>query len=269
MRMIVFLIMVFSSSWGLWIWMALPGHSMSTALLAAGAFSPSVIGVLVSLWKKTPAERHDFYRRAAGFSLIKSGWYAVILLLFPAITALSIITVYTAGYPIPSPDNALTVLTQPGTLAVFILLMIIGGPLAEEFGWRGFCLDYLQNRMYALPSAIVLGAMWTVWHFPLFFVKGTTQYSIGFGSNECILWCAQVMLLSIIYAWVFNNTGRSIISAILLHVMWNTSGTIIHGIGGSLSAEIELARTLCLVITVSLIVLKTGLRLKTPHQDIR
>jgi membrane protease YdiL (CAAX protease family) len=44
---------------------------------------------------------------------------------------------------------------------------LLGGPLGEEAGWRGFALPRLQNRFSPLTSSLALGFLWANWHVPL------------------------------------------------------------------------------------------------------
>ncbi len=57
---------------------------------------------------------------------------------------------------------------------VFVLIFITNA-LPEEFGWRGYALDRLQNGSNALVASLILGAIWGVWHLPLHFMDGTVQ----------------------------------------------------------------------------------------------
>jgi len=93
----------------------------------------------------------------------------------------------------------------------------------EEFGWRG----YLQLRLFPdrpLPSAIVTGVIWGVWHYPLLF-RG-----YDFPQNRLaglIVFPVSTIFLSIIFAWLLLKTG-SIWSSSFAHAATNA-------IGGSLS----------------------------------
>jgi len=62
-----------------------------------------------------------------------------------------------AGDPMPE----MPALTNLGTLPIaFIYILLLGGPLQEEFGWRGFLLDRLQNKMSAVLSSMTVGVVW-------------------------------------------------------------------------------------------------------------
>jgi uncharacterized protein len=50
------------------------------------------------------------------------------------------------------------------SVAVFLL----GGPLGEEPGWRGFVLPRLQPRFGPLGGTLLLGFLWGCWHLPEF-----------------------------------------------------------------------------------------------------
>ncbi|MFW9922656.1 MAG: type II CAAX prenyl endopeptidase Rce1 family protein [Candidatus Thorarchaeota archaeon] len=105
--------------------------------------------------------------------------------------------------------------------AVFISFFV-GGPLAEELGWRGFALDHLQNKWNALTSSIILGIIWSLWHLPLHFIIGTTQYYIP-------IWAFLLMTTTsnILYTWLYNNTNRSILITMLFHWFGNIGGALL------------------------------------------
>jgi membrane protease YdiL (CAAX protease family) len=252
-----FFLSTFALSWILWIPMAASGMEVSLSggkvfpivFLLVGAFSPSVVGVLMIYRSTDKAGRLDFWRRVIDYRRISLGWYGVILLLFPLIMGLTFIFESMLGGDVPSLEGALQTLTQPSALLIFIISMLIGGPLAEELGWRGFALDQMQVNWTPLRASLVLGGIHAAWHLPLFFMPGTTQGSMGFGSNLFWLWVVQVVAGSIFFTWAFNNNQRSILSAILIHFMSNATFTLIAQLGNTLPLRTEIIRT---VITVSL-----------------
>lgn len=98
---------------------------------------------------------------------------------------------------------------------VIVILLI---SLGEEFGWRGFALPRLQARFSALNASLVLGVVWGFWHFPGFLIGTGVPLDLPFG--VFLLW---TVLASILMTWVYNNTGGSILSAILFHSAANAT----------------------------------------------
>jgi membrane protease YdiL (CAAX protease family) len=121
--------------------------------------------------------------------------------------------------------------------------LFLGGPFAEEFGWRGFSLDRLQLKFSAFYSSLILGAIWGLWHLPLHFINGTTQEVIPFYQNFLIL-----ILLSIIYTWLYNNTNRSILVVMIFHLAGNMSGALFPYWISNLGRWISFILTLIFVI---------------------
>jgi membrane protease YdiL (CAAX protease family) len=111
----------------------------------------------------------------------------------------------------------------PAVMIIPIFLLIyFTNALPEEFGWRGYVLDPLQKQTNALRASLILGLIWSLWHLPLFFIEGTTQNSIPM--NQYFL---QTIVLSILYTWLHNNTGGSVLIAALFHAVSNTAAAAI------------------------------------------
>jgi membrane protease YdiL (CAAX protease family) len=55
---------------------------------------------------------------------------------------------------------------------------LLGGPLFEEPGWRGFALPRLEAQFGPLPAALLLGTIWAAWHLPLFLYPGWSNVPI-------------------------------------------------------------------------------------------
>jgi uncharacterized protein len=105
-----------------------------------------------------------------------------------------------------------------------VALSIVGGPLGEEPGWRGLALPRLQQRYGALSATLILGVLWGLWHLPLFLVKGIDgPFTLpGFG-----LFLLGVITFTIFLTWVFNNTGGSLLIAIVLHATFNANSSLV------------------------------------------
>lgn len=102
---------------------------------------------------------------------------------------------------------------------MFIFLTIAAG-LGEEFGWRGFLLPRLQSRHNALVAGLIVGVAWAIWHIPLFFIKGTSQYEqqLQSGLLPVVLgYAIFVIAQSVQFTWLFNNTKGSVLLAAVFH----------------------------------------------------
>lgn len=93
---------------------------------------------------------------------------------------------------------------------------LFGGPLFEEFGWRGFLQSRLQRAMPPWIAAIYVGIMWAAWHLPLFLVKGWSSASL-------LSFFLILMGLSLVIGFALNASGGSVIVAILMHSAFNSS----------------------------------------------
>jgi membrane protease YdiL (CAAX protease family) len=138
-------------------------------------------------------------------------WYLFALVGIPAITVLGAIVVPGVLASFESPAPAL-VLTYPTS---FALALIIGGPLGEEPGWRGFALPRLQRIYGPLGASLVLGPLWACWHLPYFWMPewGTPKS----GVLDMVWYGLAAIALTIIYTWVFNKTKGSLLIVILMH----------------------------------------------------
>jgi membrane protease YdiL (CAAX protease family) len=107
---------------------------------------------------------------------------------------------------------------------------LFGGPLFEEFGWRGFLQVHLQGIMPPWVAGICVGVMWALWHMPLFLVS--------WSSSSPSTYISIVVGLSILMAYAFNSSGRAIVVAILMHSAFNASSRFIDPfLDGTLTRE--------------------------------
>ena len=226
-----FFILTFAASWAVWgatILFDLPDVP-NGILILLGAFMPSIVGIILTMKKKDKGVKRDFWNRVVSLKRIGVKW---LLFIFGFYAINWIITFIVYGIiegSLPVFTNAVEILTNPLTLLGFTIIQILGGPLAEELGWRGYALDILQKKWNALNSSLILGFFWAIWHFPLFFVKNTSQISMGFGSTLFWLWVIGIFASSIMITWVYNNTNRSILGAVIIHLLGNYISTLLGG----------------------------------------
>ncbi|TYL35822.1 CPBP family intramembrane metalloprotease domain-containing protein, partial [Natronococcus pandeyae] len=178
-------------------------------------------------------------------------WYAVILLLFPALNGLALLLGTLAGDSVPAFERAAEFAADPVSLLPYAVFMVIFGPLPEELGWRGYALDGLQARWNALEASLILGFFWAIWHVPMFFMVGTYQAELGVLTLTFWEFMIGATITSVLYTWIYNHTGRSILGAILFHFSGNVSGELVpHGPTGRLLPAVLTLLVVVVVISV-------------------
>jgi membrane protease YdiL (CAAX protease family) len=90
--------------------------------------------------------------------------------------------------------------------------------IGEETGWTGFAVPHLQRRFSPWLSAVILGAVWAVWHLPGFFVPSEMG---AFNLVSFIFFVLISIFVRMIWTWVANHTKGSGITGILLHASSN------------------------------------------------
>lgn len=100
----------------------------------------------------------------------------------------------------------------------FLTIVFLGGGLGEETGWRGYALPRMLESHDALTSGLILGVLWAGWHVPFLLIPGV---AIGIPVDPLVflMFFLDVISLSVIMAWVFNNTRGSVLVAFLFHAL--------------------------------------------------
>lgn len=145
-------------------------------------------------------------------------WYLFALVGVPVIMALSTVIV-------PKGMASLLALGPgyvPTYLVCFLIITIIGGPLLEEPGWRGFALPRLQPLHGPLVGTLILGLLWALWHLPEFLVPAWAKSSGGSSFLDIVKFVVIATSFAIVITWVFNNTRGSLLIAILVHASIDT-----------------------------------------------
>ena len=136
---------------------------------------------------------------------------------------------------------------------------LLGGPLLEEPGWRGFLQPHLEEIMHPWAAAICVGVMWAAWHTPLFFVTWTSASPVSFLLIE--------IGVSILIAFAVNSAGMATLVAILMHAAFNASSRFLDPFLGQTptrpypSGEMVLAGAYLSVAAVIVLLTRGRLRL--------
>lgn len=139
-------------------------------------------------------------------------WYAATVLLPPAFVFSALALNLALGASPPRPEHWAK---WPEIVDRFIFGFFFVG-LGEEPGWRGYALPELMRRRSGLKAAVLLGAVWALWHLPLFGTEFTWDLLPTF--------VVSVFAGSVITAWLFNSSGQSVFLTMLMHAEVNSIG---------------------------------------------
>jgi membrane protease YdiL (CAAX protease family) len=226
----IFFVATFAWTWLFWGVAILLGANMETAmglvLLLLGVMGPMVTGIGFTYLTRDKEGRRDYWKRIISFKRIPAKWYLVIFLFVPVLNILAVLLdVLTGGSGATWGEAALNLVSTPLSIIPSILFASLI-PFIEELGWRGYVLDRLQEKRSALVSSLILGVVWSLWHLPLFFVQGSYQAGLGVGTLAFWLFFIGIVPLSLVFTWIYNNTGRSTLAVILFHSMVNLTGEL-------------------------------------------
>jgi hypothetical protein len=254
--LVLFFVLTFVFSWALWLPKVAVAAGTETGIAVVdgliggiaqlpevGAFGPTVAAVLlVSLtagWQGVVR----LLGRAVNRSF-SNWWFVLALVLFPvlALGALGVAVALGVDPTLPWAGEAYVL------PVAFVYILLLGGPVQEEFGWRGYALEPLIDRFGALPASLGLGIVWGVWHLPWFYMPSMTMYY----QRPLVGFLVTITLLSVVMTWVFQNTGGSLAPMLLIHGSFNWSlwafPAIESDVGGQAFILVVLALTLLIVL---------------------
>jgi membrane protease YdiL (CAAX protease family) len=195
-----------------------------------GSASPLVAAVTMGWLTGGPERVRDLGHRLVDFRRIGARWWLVILLFWPAFD----LVVSGAAIVLGVTDRPFSIvweiLTDPGTLAFMLFLWFLG-PAVEEVGLRGYYFDRLRERYSTTVAGLVNGGTWALWHVPYVYFPG--YYDDLSFSPELWWWLPYIVLSTLLIVWVYEQTGRSILAAVLFHGLMNMTGEVM-GLAGAL-----------------------------------
>ncbi len=143
----------------------------------------------------------------------------------------------------------------------FVFFMVVAGPVSEEFGWRGYALPRLQSRYSALMAAVAVGLLWGGWNtlpgfWRLLFLGNLRGCAVPIAITT------GTVPLSILFTWMFNRTGGSILPAMVCHGSFNATLIVLNLLwAGRSSVAIGAEMVVGLWLAAGAVVVVSGLDL--------
>ncbi|MET0938516.1 MAG: type II CAAX endopeptidase family protein [Gaiellaceae bacterium] len=213
-----FFLLAYAISWLLWAPLVASGDGSPSGpglvLLLLGSLVPSTVAILLVAVLHGGAGVRKLLHRLLLWRVGVGWWIAVLLVSALGFGAIGL-SVLVGG---ESPNVTVTI---PGAVALFVFFLFPGSAGGEEIGWRGFALPQLQAARSALRASLLLGAVWGVWHLPLYLV-GTDIRPLSLFAP----WVVLTVAASVIYTWIYNGTGGSLLLVVLFHAASNLPLTV-------------------------------------------
>jgi membrane protease YdiL (CAAX protease family) len=200
---ITFFVLAFGFAWMVWI----PAGFMEApaVFVLLGAFAPTGAGLLVTAALEGRSGVRALLRSLTRFR-VPPRLYAIAILGPTAVALLAAGSYVLVGGSIsPLADLPARYGLAPdqvgwafALLPAVFLASFIGGPIAEELGWRGFAQPRLQAHIGAGPAGLVIGALWSLWHLPLI-----ALYPAATAHIPLLFYLPLVTAFGVFFAWLY------------------------------------------------------------------
>ena len=202
------------------------GGEKSIINLLLGYMGPYIAALLVMyLFARKPL-RADFRYRLFNLRLINKNYLPFVLFLLPVAMVVSILISIAFGQPVDQLRFAQEFKVFDGEVVLSMIILVLV-PLLEELGWRGYGVDSLASKFNLFTTSMIFGALWGIWHLPVFFIKDSYQSGL-WAQNPifAINFFVGIFPLVIIMNYLFYKNNRSISLIALFHVLVNYSSEL-------------------------------------------
>jgi membrane protease YdiL (CAAX protease family) len=236
--LVLYFAVTFATTWVLWfIAIGLNAPGTSSPIVILGSFGPMVGAIVVRI--RRAVRRQPAPARAVPFRLSpRLLWVLPMLVLTSATVLAGALLASRLGGPAVSLTGGQTLIATVGGPVPFIISMLVAGPLAEEFGWRGTAYPRMRASMGRISTALVLGVIWAVWHAPLFFIPGTVQNTLGLFSWSGLAFMASVIPMALLTGYAYERAG--VAASIAVHFAGNTTLALLS-VGSPVTQAVILA----------------------------
>ncbi len=223
-RVVQFLVLTYTLTWACFIGAGMlpqADSGLRLPLLLLGSAAPSTVALAMTARFEGRSSVRVLLSRVIHWR-VPLRWYLFALLFYAVVKMLAAVSYRIAESRWPQFGGDTWYALLPAILAA----AIVGGPLGEEIGWRGYALPRLTKRYGAALASLLVGVVWACWHLPLFFIAGLDGYTDQFGQSFPT-YLLQVVALSVAIAYLMGNVGGSLLLAMLMHSSINQTKDIV------------------------------------------
>lgn len=251
-----YFILTFLISWVLWSPLYF-SKDINEFWVLPGAWGPTLSAIILTLLNSGKAGLKNLFKKLLIWKVpFKYYLFSIFAMLILALLSVSIYKLFGGSWPdialilegmgLENNDLGLALLLLP---VFFLINTLLGGPIAEELGWRGYAQGLLQQKYNPNTSGLIIGFLWSLWHLPLFIFLPKAV-----GSMPIWAYVPLMAAMGVIFSWLYNHTKTSVLLAILLHGGMNFA----HGfLGASVFSNTKLLSIqVCLIIVLAIVLAK-------------
>ena len=248
-RPVLFFALAYLFTWIFWIPAIVVPQELGGILMLIGLLAPAVVSTVFVLASGSELLKKDLKIKVFDCYIVK--WRNVLLaiLQFAGIVVCSILLSLAFGQSLDqfsfTEDFSFTGVGIGSALITVTLASII-----EEVGWKGYCEDSIGAYMNWFWESLIFGALWSFWHFPLLFIKGTYQAGLMVNPLYVINFFISGIPLGYIITWVYLVSDRSILACMVYHLTVNFLQEKI-----AMTPETKCVETLVVTIVAAIIVI--------------
>ncbi|MBO7669824.1 MAG: CPBP family intramembrane metalloprotease [Oscillospiraceae bacterium] len=248
-RPVLFFSLAYLFTWVFWIPAIFAGEEIGALLMVIGLIALAAVSTLFVLFSGSAALKQDLKNKLVGFTRVR--WANVFLAVgvFALIVVCSILLSLLFGQK-PDQFSFTEDFSFTGVGIGSALITILLASVIEEVGWKGYCEDSIGSYMNWFWESLIFGAVWSFWHFPLLFIRGTYQAGLMVNPLYVINFFVSGIPLGFIITWVYPASDRSILACMIFHLFVNFMQEKI-----AMTPETKCVETLVVIAATAVIVL--------------
>ena len=249
-RPVRFFVLTYLFTWCFWVPAIFVPENAGALLMVIGLIAPAVISTLFVLLSGSKELKQDLKNKLIGFYKVR--WANVFLAVgcFALIVVISIFLSLLFGQK-PDQFSFTRDFSFTGVGIGSALITILLASVIEEVGWKGYCEDSIGNYMNWFWESMIFGAIWSLWHFPLIFIRGTYQAGLMVNPLYVVNFFVSGIPLGFIITWVYLASDRSILACMIFHLFVNFMQEKV-----AMTPETKCVETLVVIAATVVIVLR-------------
>ena len=248
-RPVLFFALAYLFTWIFWIPAVFIPGNQGAVLMVIGLLAPAAVSTVFVLVSGSDELKRDLRNKIIGFYKVRWSNVLLAILVFAAVVVCSILLSLAFGQPIDqfsfTSDFSFTGVGIAGAMITITVASII-----EEVGWKGYCEDSIGAYMNWFWESMIFGVLWSLWHLPLIFIRGTYQAGLMVNPLYVVNFFISGIPMGFIITWVYLVSDRSILACMIFHLVVNFLQEKI-----AMTPETKCVETIVVTIAAAVIVL--------------